>query len=39
MVDHYWYWLAQVVLGKIPPFPFGRIYFMVLVMRKGGESS
>jgi len=23
----------------IPPFPFGRFCFVVLVMRKGGESS
>jgi len=25
--------------GTPPPFPFGRICFVVLVMRKGGESS
>jgi len=25
--------------GYIPPFPFGCICFLVLVMRKGGESS
>ena len=35
--------LDSTVIGtehvKIPPFPFGRICFVVLVMRKGGESS
>ena len=27
------------VCPLLPPFPFGRICFVVLVMRKGGESS
>jgi len=27
------------LLVTLPPFPFGRICFVVVVMRKGGESS
>jgi len=29
----------EMAKETIPPFPFGRICFVVLVMRKGGESS
>ena len=30
---------GQASLDRAHPLPFGRIYFVVLVMTKGGESS
>ena len=36
----WWVLIALVLLSVLaPPLPFGRICFMLLVMRKGGESS
>jgi len=34
-----WLWTVDCSIGAPSPFPFGRICFMMLVMRKGGESS
>jgi len=30
---------SELLVKRTPPLPFGRICFVVLVVRKGGESS